>query len=50
MLQMRPMDVEIAYERMVERKLHKHVFIMAQRHLPADSPVREFLAKQAAPR
>lgn len=44
LLQMRPIDVEIAFERLAEEGLHKQALASAQRHLDRDSPVLQFLS------
>ncbi|MDP2877207.1 MAG: nucleotidyltransferase domain-containing protein [Holophaga sp.] len=48
LLEMRPIDVEIAFARLTEKGLHKRALGSAQRHLPKDSSVLQFLLEQPA--
>jgi len=50
LLQMRPVDVELAFERLVEKGLHKRALASARRHLDQDSPVLRYLLEQASHR
>ena len=51
LLQMRPIDVEVAFERLTEKRLHKRAMASAKRHLDKDSPVLRYLLEQPeAPR
>ncbi len=43
LMQMRPVDVELAFERLSEKGLHKRALVSAQRHLGNESPVVQFL-------
>ncbi len=43
LMQMRPVAIELAFERLAEKGLHKRALVSAQRHLGNESPVVQFL-------